>query len=104
MKERNDELVQNEEVRRVRRDAVVLIWPGLRSARTSRTARTIRRSHVTRGSVIIGYDFRKFDELIVPLGLVEIVYPPGKAMAKKSQTVEGGRTYLYLAPAERAPL
>ena len=41
------------------------------------------------GSVIIGYDFRKFDELVMPLSRVEIMYPPGAAVAKKDQKVEG---------------
>jgi OmpA-OmpF porin, OOP family len=57
------------------------------------------------GSVIIGYDFRKFDELVMPLGPVEIVYPPGAPVAKKNQKVEGGATrILYVGPPERSPL
>jgi OmpA-OmpF porin, OOP family len=56
-------------------------------------------------SQIIGYDFRKFDELAIPLGPVEFAYPPGKPLAKKSQTVEGAVTrILYIAPPERATL
>jgi outer membrane protein OmpA-like peptidoglycan-associated protein len=57
------------------------------------------------GSVIIGYDFRKFDELTMPLSPVEIVYPPGAAVAKKNQKVEGQLTrILYVAPPERSTL
>jgi outer membrane protein OmpA-like peptidoglycan-associated protein len=57
------------------------------------------------GSVIIGYDFRKFDELVMPLSRVEIVFPPGAAVAKKDQKVEGQLTrILYIAPPERSTL
>jgi outer membrane protein OmpA-like peptidoglycan-associated protein len=57
------------------------------------------------GSQIIGYDFRKFDELALPLGLVEITFPPGTPKAAKSQTVQGRVTrILYVAPAERSTL
>ena len=41
------------------------------------------------GSVTIGYDFRKFDELVIPLSQVEITFPPGVPVAKKNQKVEG---------------
>jgi outer membrane protein OmpA-like peptidoglycan-associated protein len=57
------------------------------------------------GSVIIGYDFRKFDEFVMPLSRVEIVYPPGAAIAKKEQKVQGQVTrILYIAPPERSTL
>jgi hypothetical protein len=57
------------------------------------------------GSVIIGYDVRKFDELVMPLSRVEITYPPGAAVAKKNQKAEGQVTrILYLAPPERSTL
>ncbi len=56
-------------------------------------------------SQIIGYDFRKFDEMVLPLGPVEITFPPGKPVAKKNQRVEGAVTrILYLAPPERSTL
>ena len=41
------------------------------------------------GSVTIGYDFRKFDELVIPLSRVEITFPPGTPVAKNNQKVEG---------------
>jgi OmpA-OmpF porin, OOP family len=57
------------------------------------------------GSVIIGYDFRKFDELVMPLSRVEVVYPPGASVAKNDQKVEGQVTrILYVAPPERSTL
>jgi outer membrane protein OmpA-like peptidoglycan-associated protein len=57
------------------------------------------------GSVIIGYDFREFDELVIPLSRVEITYPPGAAVAKKSQKIEGRATrLLYVAPPQRSTL
>lgn len=57
------------------------------------------------GSQIIGYDFRTFDELTLPLGPVDLVYPPGEATAKKSHKVEGQVTrILYVAPPERSTL
>jgi OOP family OmpA-OmpF porin len=57
------------------------------------------------GSVIIGYDLRKFDELVMPLSRVEVVYPPGASVAKKNQKIEGQVTrILYVAPPERSTL
>ena len=57
------------------------------------------------GSVIIGYDYRKFDEFVMPLGSVEVTFPPGFAVAKKQQKVEGQITrLLYIAPAARSTL
>lgn len=65
------------------------------------------------GAVIIGYDFRKFDEFVVPLGALE---PSGDRPAAgggtqptfapaRSQRVEGRVTrLLYVAPADRSPL
>ena len=49
------------------------------------------------GSVIIGYNFRKFDELLLPLSRVEIVIPPGAAVAKKDQKVEGQVTQYLMS-------
>lgn len=65
------------------------------------------------GSVIIGYDFRKFDEFVVPLGVLRrsgdrpaagggthATFEPAR-----SQRVEGRVTrVLYVAPADRSPL
>ena len=58
------------------------------------------------GSTIAGFDTRKFDELVVPLGPVEIDFAKGGvAEPKRSQKVEGRLTrLLYLAPLERSPL
>jgi outer membrane protein OmpA-like peptidoglycan-associated protein len=57
------------------------------------------------GSQIIGYDFRKFDELNLPLSPSTITFPPGTPSVKKSQTVEGRVTrILYVAPLERSTL
>jgi outer membrane protein OmpA-like peptidoglycan-associated protein len=57
------------------------------------------------GAEIIGYDFRKFDQLTMPLGPVEIVYPPGEARTKKSHQAEGQVTrILYVGPPERSTL
>ena len=57
------------------------------------------------GSVIHGYDFRKFDELVLPLGPVAIVFPPGNPVAKKNQKIEGQVTRIvYVAPPERSTL
>lgn len=66
------------------------------------------------GSVIIGYDFRKFDEFVIPLGELKRT-PRGRPAAgggteatfepTKSQRVEGRITrILYVGPAERSPL
>ena len=55
------------------------------------------------GSVIIGYDFKKFDQFVLPLGPVEVVYPPGAPVAKKSQTVEGRVTLGPQAGARVSP-
>jgi outer membrane protein OmpA-like peptidoglycan-associated protein len=55
------------------------------------------------GSILIGYDVRDYDELVIPLGTVEVTYPPSPP--KKSQTVEGRVTRLvYTAPPERSSL
>ncbi len=55
------------------------------------------------GSILIGYDVRDYDELVIPLGSVEVTYPPSPP--KKSQTVEGRVTRLvYTAPPERSTL
>ena len=64
------------------------------------------------GSIIIGYDFRKFDEFVIPLGALK----PARDRAAsgdtgnslepaKSQRVEGRATrILYVGPQERSPL
>ncbi len=55
------------------------------------------------GSVIIGYDFRKFEDYVLPLGPVS--GSPSGYTAKKSQKLEGKLTrILYLAPLERSTL
>jgi OOP family OmpA-OmpF porin len=55
------------------------------------------------GSVIIGYDFRKFDDYVLPLG--PVVGSPSGLTTKKNQKLEGRITrILYLAPPERSPL
>lgn len=61
------------------------------------------------GSVIIGYDFRKFDEFVIPLGV--LTRAGGRLAAGpslepiKSQRVEGRVTrILYVGPQERSPL
>jgi OOP family OmpA-OmpF porin len=64
------------------------------------------------GSIIIGYDFRKFDEFVIPLG--ELKRTPGDQAGSgsggsfepaRSQRVEGRATrILYVAPQERSPL
>jgi OmpA-OmpF porin, OOP family len=55
------------------------------------------------GSVIVGYDSREFDELVLPLGRVTVAYP--KVTPAKQQTVSGKTTrILYVAPPERSTL
>jgi OmpA-OmpF porin, OOP family len=65
------------------------------------------------GSVIIGYDFRKFDEFVIPLGVLRRT--AGRPAAGggtsptfepvKSQRVEGRVTrILYVGPPDRSPL
>ena len=57
------------------------------------------------GSVILGYDFRKFDAFTLPLGPVGSSGSPPVLQAKKSQKLEGRVTrILYLAPVERSTL
>lgn len=58
------------------------------------------------GSIIIGYDARKFDELDLPLGQLERPEGTGTDMApSKSQRIEGRLTrILYVAPENRSPL
>ena len=65
------------------------------------------------GSVIIGYDFRKFDEFVIPLGALKRIgerpAAGGGTRATfepvKSQRVEGRATrILYVGPPERSPL
>jgi OOP family OmpA-OmpF porin len=58
------------------------------------------------GSVIIGYDVRKFDEFVLPLGPVQKAEDlGGDVTPTKSQPVEGRVTrLLYVAPENRSPL
>ena len=58
------------------------------------------------GSVIIGYDFRKFDEFVLPLAAVKRVdVTKPDVEPAKSQRVEGAVTrILYIAPDDRSPL
>ncbi len=58
------------------------------------------------GSIVIGYDFRKFDEFVIPLAplerldAVKNIHEPSK-----SQRVEGRATrILYVGPPDRSPL
>ena len=59
------------------------------------------------GSVIIGYDFRKFDEFIIPLGVLKrdgSATPPTLEPVSRKR-VEGRVTrILYVGPRERSPL
>ena len=58
------------------------------------------------GSVIIGYDFRKFDEFVIPLGVLTRVGGTRPTLEPtKSQRVEGRVTrILYVGPQDRSPL
>jgi OmpA-OmpF porin, OOP family len=58
------------------------------------------------GSVIIGYDFRKFDEFIIPLGALKRLRVGENIFElAKSQRVEGRVTrILYVGPPDRSPL
>ena len=63
------------------------------------------------GSIIIGYDFRKFDEFVLPLGALRPARDQaasgdtGGLEPAKTQRVEGRATrILYVAPQERSPL
>jgi OmpA-OmpF porin, OOP family len=58
------------------------------------------------GSIIIGYDFRKFDEFIIPLGPIKRLEAGKNAFEpSKSQRVEGRATrILYVGPPGRSPL
>jgi outer membrane protein OmpA-like peptidoglycan-associated protein len=59
------------------------------------------------GSVIIGYDFRKFDEFVIPLGVLRRADGGGRPTLEptRSQKVEGRVTrVLYVGPQERSPL
>ncbi len=65
------------------------------------------------GSIIIGYDFRKFDEFVVPLGVLKRTGERPAAGGgthptfepAKSQRVEGRATrILYVGPQDRSPL
>jgi outer membrane protein OmpA-like peptidoglycan-associated protein len=57
------------------------------------------------GSVVIGYDFRKFDEFTIPLGPLQRVDDRPTFEPSKSQRVEGKVTrILYVGPPDRSPL
>jgi OmpA-OmpF porin, OOP family len=59
------------------------------------------------GSIIIGYDFRKFDEFVIPLGVLRRAAGVTRVTLEpaKSQKVEGRATrILYVGPQERSPL
>jgi hypothetical protein len=58
------------------------------------------------GSIIIGYDFRKFDEFVIPLGVLRRTAGTRVTLEPtKSQEVEGRATrILYVGPQERSPL
>lgn len=57
------------------------------------------------GSVIIGYDFRKFDEFVIPLGPLKRAANQQDFELAKSQRVEGRVTrILYVGPPDRSPL
>jgi outer membrane protein OmpA-like peptidoglycan-associated protein len=61
------------------------------------------------GSIIIGYDFRKFDQVVIPLGTLKRIDPAsggGPTLEPvKSQRVEGRATrILYVGPRDRSPL
>jgi outer membrane protein OmpA-like peptidoglycan-associated protein len=57
------------------------------------------------GSVIIGYDARKFDEFTIPLGPLRRVDARPTFEPSKSQRVEGKVTrILYVGPPDRSPL
>ena len=58
-----------------------------------------------KGSVILGYDFKKFDEYVVLLGPVKAGRISNDLSPTKSQRVEGQVTrILYVAPEGRSPL
>jgi outer membrane protein OmpA-like peptidoglycan-associated protein len=85
--------------------AVTLLLPRPGSAQTQDLPESQDHATVSRyaGSIIIGYDFRKFDDYVLPLGPV---FGSGSLYtAKKSQKLEGRLTrILYLAPVERSTL
>jgi OmpA-OmpF porin, OOP family len=58
------------------------------------------------GSIIIGYDFRKFDEFVIPLGPIKrLEVGKNTFEPSKSQRVEGRATrILYVGPPDRSPL
>jgi OOP family OmpA-OmpF porin len=56
------------------------------------------------GSIIIGYDLRRFDEFVIPLGVLKKV-DGGPAAPSKTERVEGKATrILYVGPPDRSPL
>src|SRR5262245_2277483 len=89
--------------------ALVMVLPGPVLAQLSDVKGSKDHPMVSRydGSVIIGYDFRKFDEFTIPLGVLERTgggTPPALAPVS-SRRVEGRVTrILYVGPQERSPL
>ena len=88
--------------------ALFMVLPGRALAQLSDVKGSRDHPMVSRydGSVIIGYDFRKFDEFIIPLGALRRVggSPPTFEPAS-SRKVEGRVTrILYAGPRERSPL
>ena len=74
----------------------------LKDVAGSKDHATIKRYE---GSVILGYDFRKFDEYVVLLGPVKAGRISTDLSPTKSQKAEGQVTrILYVAPEGRSPL
>jgi outer membrane protein OmpA-like peptidoglycan-associated protein len=91
------------------------VWPPAASAQLTDVKGSKDHPMVSRyeGSVIIGYDFRKFDEFVIPLGVLKRAGSQPAAGGgmratfepAKSQRIEGRVTrILYVGPAERSPL
>jgi OmpA-OmpF porin, OOP family len=57
------------------------------------------------GGVIIGYDFRRFDEFVIPLDVLRRAADGKTFEPSRSQRVEGTVTrILYVGPPDRSPL
>lgn len=89
--------------------ALFMVLPGSALAQLSDVKGSKDHPLVSRygGSVIIGYDFRKFDEFTIPLGVLRRTgggTPPALEPVS-SRRVEGRVTrILYVGPRERSPL
>ena len=89
--------------------ALFMVLPGPALAQLSDVKGSKDHPMVSRygGSIIIGYDFRKFDEFIIPLGVLKragSASPPTLEPVSR-QRVEGRVTrILYVGPRERSPL